>query len=297
MDNPKTTTGNLLVRNIGIVTFLFLCPLFLVACQPQTKTFDGEEALKHAAAQMELGPRPTGSQAWQATGEYISTQLKNSGWSVEEQNFEYRDTPVRNIIARKGSGPVIILGAHYDTRKQADQDEVAPGAPVPGANDGASGVAVLLELARSLNEGKLKNEIWLAFFDAEDNGDLDGWEWIVGSTYMAENLAVTPEVVIVVDMIGDADQQIYYERNSNIEWMEKIFETAAGLGYDQNFIPKPKWLMLDDHTPFRRRGFRAVDLIDFDYPYWHTTADTLDKISAESLMRVGRTLQVLLEGE
>jgi Zn-dependent M28 family amino/carboxypeptidase len=297
MDNPKTTQDILFVRNIRIVIFVFIFSLFLVACQAQTKTFDGQEALKHAAAQMELGPRPTGSQAWQATGDYISSQLKRFGWSVEEQTFEYRDTPVRNIIGRKGSGPVIILGAHYDTRRRANQDSVASADPVPGANDGASGVAVLLELARSLNEGKLNNEIWLAFFDAEDNGDLDGWEWIVGSTYMAENMTITPEVVIVVDMIGDADQQIYYERNSNIEWTEKIWETAAGLGFEQNFIPKPKWSMLDDHTPFIRQGYKAVDLIDFDYPYWHTTADTLDKISADSLMRVGLTLQVLLEGD
>jgi len=280
-----------------MVIFLFIGPFFFAACQPQTKTFDGQQAFKHAAAQMELGPRPTGSPAWQATGDYISSQLERFGWSVEEQPFEYKDTPVKNIIGRKGSGPVIILGAHYDTRRQADQDKITPGAPVPGANDGASGVAVLLELARSLNEEKLHNEIWLAFFDAEDNGDLDGWDWIVGSTYMADNLTVTPEVVIVVDMIGDADQQIYYERNSNIEWTEKIWETAAGLGYDQNFIPKPRWLMLDDHTPFRRRGIKAVDLIDFDYPYWHTTADTLDKVSPESLLRVGLTLQVLLEAE
>jgi len=190
---------------------------------------------------------------------------------------------------------VMILGAHYDTRRRADQDKINPAAPVPGANDGASGVAVLLELAHSLDAGKLKNQVWLAFFDAEDNGDLDGWEWTVGSRYMAQRLAVKPEVVIVVDMVGDADQQIYYDRYSNTLWNKRIWETAAQLGYDQYLIPRIKWAMYDDHTPFAQQGISAVDIIDFDYPYWHTLADTSDKLSPDSLERVGRTLQVLLE--
>jgi len=244
---------------------------------------------------MKLGPRPTGSDAWRATGDYILAQLQKSGWAAEEQKFEYRATPIRNIIGRKGSGPVVILGAHYDTRRRADRDKTNPAAPVPGANDGASGVAVLLELARVLDAQKLHHQVWLAFFDAEDNGNLDGWEWAAGSRYMAQNLQVQPVVVIVVDMIGDADQQIYFEQNSNRQWSQRIWDVAAKLGYGKYMIPQPRHSILDDHTAFAQRGIPAVDMIDFDYPHWHTTADTADKLSPESLERVGRTLQVFLE--
>jgi glutaminyl-peptide cyclotransferase len=275
---------------------VILALLFLVACQPaQPIKFNGKTAFEHVEAQMNLGPRPTGSAAWQATGDYIIAQLKKFGWATEEQRFDYRATGIRNIIGRKGKGPVMILGAHYDTRRRADQDKTNPTAPVPGADDGASGVAVLLELAHSLDASKLKNQVWLAFFDAEDNGDLDGWEWTVGSRYMAQHLTIKPEVVIVVDMVGDADQQIYYDGNSNTQWNERIWKTAAQLGYDKYLIPRPKWAMFDDHTPFVQQGISAVDIIDFDYPYWHTLADTSDKLSPDSLERVGRTLQVLLE--
>jgi Zn-dependent M28 family amino/carboxypeptidase len=166
---------------------------------------------------------------------------------------------------------------------------------VPGANDGASGVAVLLELARTLDREAVPNEIWLAFFDAEDNGRLDGWDWIAGSTHMAANLTVTPEAMILVDMIGDAEQQIYFDRNSDAALSARVWAVAAQLGYADYFLPLPKYTMLDDHIPFRDRGIPAIDIIDFDYPYWHTTADTADKVSAASLERVGRTLESFLE--
>jgi Zn-dependent M28 family amino/carboxypeptidase len=121
---------------------------------------------------------------------------------------------------------------------------------------------------------------------------LPGWDWILGSSALAESLPETklPEAVIIVDMIGDADLNIYMERNSDGDLTREIWNTAAELGYAKSFIPEYKFAMLDDHTPFLQRGIRAVDLIDFDYPYWHTTQDTLDKVSAESLNIVGDTL-------
>jgi len=257
--------------------------------------FSGGQAFAHVEAQMKLGPRPTGSEAWRATGDYIAHHLKKTGWIVEEQRFAYQGTRIRNLIGRKGRGPVVILGAHYDTRLRADQDKKNPAMPVPGANDGASGVAVLLELARSLDSSHLAREVWLAFFDAEDNGGLDGWEWAAGAKFMAENLAVKPEVVIVVDMVGDADQQIYYDKNSDPGWSQRIWAVAHRLGYGNHLLPLPKYGVEDDHIPFARKGIPAVDIIDFDYPYWHTTEDTTDKVSPTSLERVGRTLEVFLE--
>jgi glutaminyl-peptide cyclotransferase len=270
--------------------------LSLVACgAPEPLVFDGEFSYAHVVAQCDLGFRPTGSEPWRATRDYIISSLEEQGWTTETQDFVYRDTPVRNIVGRLGEGPVVMLGAHYDTRRSADEED--PSVPVMGANDGASGVAVLLELARTLDRDRLQNEIWLAFFDAEDNGQLDGWDWCVGSTRMAVHLDILPEAVVVVDMIGDADQQIYFERNSDASLQTRLWDIAATLGYTDTFISEYRWAMYDDHIPFAQRGIPAVDIIDFDYPYWHTTQDTPDKVSAESLERVGRVLEVWLEGE
>jgi Zn-dependent M28 family amino/carboxypeptidase len=291
---------------------LFALVLVVTACAPAPKLFDGAHAFDtYLVAQMNLGARPAGSAANRATGDYIRAQLQEPKWKVETQEFVHRGIPVRNIIgkAAEGRGALIILGAHYDTRPRADQDKQNPNAPVPGANDGASGVAVLLELARVLDVSKLKNEVWLAFFDAEDNGGLNScallpspscervpWNWSVGAEYVAEHLPRKPDAVIVVDMIGDADQNIYYEQNSNKELQEQLWGIAARLGYTRQFIPEYKHSLSDDHTPFLQRGLRAVDIIDFDYPYWHTVEDTTDKVSAASLERVGRVLQTWLEG-
>lgn len=261
--------------------------------------FDGPSAFQYVQAQMAIGPRPAGSDADRKTGDYIVAQLRKNGWQVEEQEFVYRGVPGRNIIGRAGKGPVALIGAHYDTRRVADEDPNAAlrTKPVPGANDGASGVAVLLELARTLDKSRLRNEVWLTFFDTEDNGRLDGWDFIAGSTEMAKRLTVTPEMVVIADMVGDRDLQLYKERNSTPVLVERIWRIAARLGYEGTFLPTAKWSMEDDHTPFLQRGIPAVDLIDFDYPYWHTTQDTADKVAPESLEQVGRVLQVLLEGE
>ena len=259
--------------------------------------FSGAAAYQQVLAQTKIGPRPTGTEAGWQTGDYIIAQLQQSGWQVETQEFEYQGVQARNIIGKQGSGPVTIVGAHYDTRRQADHDPdpVKHAQPVIGANDGASGVAVLLEMARTLDVPKTGREVWLTFFDAEDNGRLDGWDWIAGSTYLAQHLTVTPTAMILLDMIGDADQQLYWDRNSAPQLNTSIWQTAAQLGFAQQFIPQYKWTMIDDHIPFAQRGIPAVDLIDFDYPEWHTTHDTADKVSAQSLERVGRTISAWLE--
>jgi len=302
---PPGTGAASFVRASPVVRMIVLAIVLLTACgKREPLAFDGAAAYAHVQAQCDLGFRPTGSEAWRATGDYIISHLEQRGWTVETQEFTYRGTPVRNIIGRVGEGPVVILGAHYDTRRSADQEDAS--VPVMGANDGASGVAVLLELARTLEREALHNQVWLAFFDAEDNGHLDGWEWCIGSKYMAEHLEIAsasgstaPEVdaVVVVDMVGDASQQLYLERNSDATLQVRLWEIAATLGYTETFISEYRWAMMDDHVPFAQRGIPAVDIIDFDYPYWHTTQDTPDKVTAESLERVGRVLEVWLEGQ
>jgi Zn-dependent M28 family amino/carboxypeptidase len=277
------------------LAFFLLTVVLLASCSSAPLTFSGEEAYRQAAAQTALGPRPTGSEAGWATGDYIIGRLKELGWQTQEEVTEFRGVKVRNIVGRAGTGPVIIVGAHYDTRPHADRDPVNADQPILGANDGASGAAVLLELARVLDKPKLHHEVWLTFFDAEDRGNLDGWPFSVGAGTMAENLTVTPQAVIILDMVGDRDQQFYFERNSDPNLSADLWQIAAGLGYQAQFIAEVKWPIIDDHMPFVALGLPAVDVIDFDYPAWHTSGDTLDQISAESLERIGRVMEVYLE--
>lgn len=266
---------------------------------PLPRTFTGAVAYEWITRQCDLGYRITGTEESRQAGDMAIAELQTLGWTVQEQTFTYKETDARNILARKGDGPAVLLGAHYDTRRAADEED--PAIPVMGANDGASGVAVLLELARALDMDTVDHTVYLAFFDAEDNGRLDGWDWIVGSTVMAEHWGESGELpltaMVLVDMIGDADQQVYYERNSDPTLSETLWSIAGELGYGDRIIPQGKHSMLDDHIPFVRAGIPSVDMIDFDYPYWHTTQDTPDKVSPESLEAIGRTLEVWLEGK
>jgi len=153
-------------------------------------------------------------------------------------------------------------------------------------------VAVLLELARIL-PNNLDKTIWLVFFDAEDNGNIPGYDWIMGSRVFVQSLENKPDEAIIIDMIGDANLNIYQELNSDQTLTDTIWKVANNLGYDQ-FIPIPKYRILDDHIPFIEAGIPAIDIIDFDYPYWHTTQDTLDKVSVQSLEAIGETLRTYI---
>jgi glutaminyl-peptide cyclotransferase len=279
-------SGLLLLGTIGWYIYSFLS-------QPTTPVaFDGQRAYTDVQTQVAFGSRVPGTEGHAKVQEWIRTELESAGWKVEIQKSESLGHSVENLVAKRtAESPQIIIGAHYDTRMFADQDPdpTQHMNHVPGANDGASGVAVLLGLARSLPENTVP--VWLVFFDTEDNGNIQGWDWILGSREFVKNNPVQPRAVIIVDMIGDSDLNIYKERNSNPELTDAIWATAKGLGYESKFIPEYKHSMLDDHTPFLQAGIPAVDIIDFDYPYWHTVQDTPDKVSAESLQVVGETLR------
>lgn len=287
-------TRRWIIPGIFILLAAIIAAAVFILNTPTRAEFDGEHAHQDVQTQLAFGPRTPGSTAHAQTVEWMIAELSKNGWTVEVQELEYQGQPVRNVIAKKGSGdPWIILGAHYDSRFFADQDNdpAASQQPVPGANDGASGVAVLLELSRVLPEKLAKaSQVWLVFFDSEDQGNLTGWDWIYGSRAFVEQLSGTPTSMVLVDMIGDADLNIFQEQNSDPELTRQIWESAASLGYQQHFIQQPKFRMLDDHIPFLQKGIPAVDLIDFDYPYWHTSQDTADKVSAASLEMVGKTL-------
>jgi glutaminyl-peptide cyclotransferase len=279
------TTAALLILLVGVV-WIFLSQ------SGMTRAFDGERAYQDVVHQDEMGPRIPNTPGHAQTVDWIVSELNKAGWTTEILEQPISGHTARNIVARRGNGKqFVILGAHYDTRQYADNDPDANkrSQPVLGASDGASGVAVLLELARSLPKS-INKEVWLVFFDLEDQGEINGQNWIMGSTAFAQSLTSTPDAVVIVDMVGDANQNIYYERNSDPLTSSQIWQTAADLGYGDRIIQEYKYSMIDDHSPFIRKGIPAVDMIDFDYPYWHTTADTTDKVSPESLKSVGDTL-------
>ena len=264
--------------------------------------FDGVRAYADVVTQTSMGPRIPDSAAHAEIRAWMQAELEDAGWQVEVQNFDSMGHRGYNLIAfRDASPPDIILGAHYDCRIYADHDPDVDKRKqaVLGANDGASGVAILLELARKIPAGGQDNpSIWLVFFDLEDNGNIPTWDWILGSrAFVEEYNTLNPDAVVILDMIGDADLNIHLERNSDLEVRTEIWAQAAELGYDELFIADEKFSMLDDHTPFLEAGMPAVDVIDFDYPYWHTTEDTADKVSKESLQAVGDTILAWLSKE
>jgi len=298
--------GNMLNRYKSIKILLILTLILIISGCNRLKThqkdlpeFNAERAYRDIKYQLTLGPRIPGTSGHAKILDWMQTELEASKWKVERQELLINGKKVINLIASRGAGDYILLGAHYDTRILADQDpdpELRDN-PVPGANDGASGVAVLLEIARTLPVDHPR-AVKLVFFDAEDNGGIDDWDWILGSRAFVRELTDKPSAAIIVDMIGDADLEVYYERNSDITLMEEIWQKARALGYENIFIPEYRYSMLDDHTPFIEAGIPAVDMIDFSYPSWHTTSDTLDKVSPESLKVIGDTLTAwLLEKE
>jgi Zn-dependent M28 family amino/carboxypeptidase len=291
--NKPTIMKNPLIRKIALLVIaIILIVLAIRASQPRSYHFDGQRSFADLERQMSFGPRIPGSEAHNKTIEYIRDVLEENRWSVDIQETSLLNQPIRNVVGKRGSGtPWVILGAHYDSRLKADHDSDPKKReqPVPGANDGASGVAVLLELARVIPKN-LEGQVWLVFFDAEDNGRIPGWDWILGSQAFVRDLEGKPDAVVIIDMIGDANLNIYEEMNSNPDLTREVWDVAASLGYSKEFIPQPDKSILDDHTPFLRAGIPAIDIIDFDYPYYHTSQDTLDKVSAASLQAVGDTL-------
>jgi Zn-dependent M28 family amino/carboxypeptidase len=284
----------ILASSVIIVMFLILS-IFLISSS-KYREFDGQRAYEGVKYQVELGPRTLGSEAHENEEKWIISSLENQKWDVVTQEAEIFGVPIKNIIAKKGTGtPWIIIASHYDSRLYADQDKKIENQklPVDGANDGASSVAILLELSRIL-PAKTNKQIWLVFFDAEDDGNIPGYDWSLGSQYFVSELSGKPDSVVILDMIGDRDLNIYMERNSSSDLNQEIWGVASELGYTQ-FIPTYKYDLIDDHIPFIQAGIRAVDVIDFDYPYWHTTNDTLDKISVDSLKVVGDTILKWLE--
>jgi len=298
----RNTITITLILGILILGMVISCSLLNSSIFKLESGFVSARALQDIEYQVGLGARTPGSHAHAQVGDWIITELSESGWEVEIQETESMGHPIRNIIATWGdSHPWILLGAHYDSRLEAnrDPDPKKSKQPVPGANDGASGVATLLELSRIIPQRKEEifwdgqkgvNQVSLVFFDAEDNGKINDWDWILGSRAYVSELKEYPDAVVIIDMIGDKSLNINKEKSSDPNLSEEIWDCASSLGYSNYFIDRSKYSILDDHTPFLEVGVPSVDIIDFDYAHYHTTNDTIDKISEKSLKIVGETL-------
>jgi glutaminyl-peptide cyclotransferase len=266
--------------------------LCISACSQMTnEIFNTENVMEYIDHQLSFGPRIPNSSGSISAQNFIQREMENSNWLVERQVFEYNDIPLTNVIAKSSLNPPrLIIGTHYDTRAVSDNETYSEKqlTPVPGANDGGSGTAVLLELGNKIKKSDL--DAWLVFFDAEDQGRINNWEWSIGAQYFVDHLETIPEAVLIIDMIGDQNLEIYMEKNSDILLTKSVWEEAEKLGFSSFFIPKKKYSIIDDHLPFINKGIPATLIIDIDYPYWHTTKDTSSNISQDSLKIIGTVL-------
>ena len=280
--NAQNALPFFLIKRLLLIPLIFAVIVNFLGC---AKTQPENFSIKsHIQEQLSFGPRIPGSDPSRQTANYFKNYLEEHGWEVEFQDFSFDGVKLRNVIAKNSSNPPrLLLGAHYDTRQISDQDPVNSKRtmPVPGAIDGGSGSALLLEIGKQIADGEMST--WLIFFDGEDQGRINDWQWSIGAEYFANNLKEKPDRVVILDMLGDRDLKIYKELNSDVNLSNDIWKTASELGYSDYFIDEQKHSFLDDHLPFINIGIPTVLLIDFDYPYWHTTSDTLDKVSEKSL--------------
>jgi glutaminyl-peptide cyclotransferase len=252
--------------------------------------FSGEKALAHVQVMVDFGPRPPGTEAIEKTRMYLTKQLEAAGWKVERQSFS-DDTPrgkvqFVNLIATFGSSPSFLACSHYDTK-------TFDNARFVGANDAGSSTGVLVELARVLAERpELANKVELVFFDGEEAyeafTDTDG---LYGSRYFAGQLAAQNKAKqfrggVLFDMVGNKSLTITLPPDSPAELARDIFASADALKLRKHFTYFDRDIT-DDHTPLNGIDIPVIDLIDFDYPPWHTPEDTIDKLSAESLRITG----------
>ncbi|MFI5314639.1 MAG: M28 family peptidase [Myxococcota bacterium] len=271
---------------------------------PERTEFDGGRAFRDLEALVRLGPRPAGSAVSAQARELIRERLRQAGWPVETHEFEVArpgaaPVAMANLIARRagGTGARLLIVTHYDTKN-------IPGISFVGANDGASGAAVLLELAR-VTAGDATPPLELVFCDGEEafGANITPDDGLFGSKAIAQRMAddgslAGVSAVILVDMVGDRDLNLALDFGSSPR-LRGLYEAAAArLGLPKPFDPGQALSLIDDHSPFVERGVgEALALIDFQYgarvspgPRWHTADDTLEAVSADSLNTVGRTL-------
>lgn len=298
-----------------LIWSILIAGLIGVGCSKpvQPPTFQSERALEYIRQQVAFGPRVPGTVASGQCRDWLMRHFRSQGLAVDSQPFLQLDpytsvdTPMVNVIARYRGNPsdskAILLLAHYDSRPRTDypSDSTKRNLPIDGANDGGSGVAVLMELANMFAQQSPGCNVDLVLVDGEDWGKSgDEKYYLLGAQEFARRgIRERYRFAIVVDMIGDAYQQIYREDYTERFYKpinDMIWFVAAKLGV-KTFVDGIKHTVIDDHIPLGAAGVPTALLIDFDYKYWHTDKDTPDKCSAESLGNVGRVLAYIVYNE
>lgn len=285
----------------------------LAACQDAParppQEFDGGRALAYASAQVAFGPRVPNTEGHRREAAWLDSLLRARADTLIVQQWTHvtakgDSLALTNFLARfrPAATERVLFLAHWDTRPYSDGPNAKKrDVPVPGANDGASGVAVLLGVADALKRTPPGIGVDLLFVDGEDYADFGSEpnDVLIGSRYYGTHQppGAKPSYAVLFDMVGDRDLRIAPEGNSVIaapEIMTMIWKTAKLVGHDSVFVDGQGTPLTDDHVELQKAGIRAVDVVDFDYPYWHTGEDTIDKISAASLGVVGDVAMALI---
>lgn len=298
------------MRRLSVLTSISALGLAFMFCSGQPR-FDADRAFMDLENICSFGPRISDTEAHLKAGQYIYNSMRETTDICRIQRFTAYDSIYNiernmfNIIASyyPEAKKRILLCAHWDSRPFSDMesDSSKMHLPVPGANDGASGTAILMEMGRILEKHKPPAGVDIVFFDGEDYGS-DDWlsGWFLGSMHFVERLeGYRPRLALLIDMVGDKDLQIYKEVISEkyaSDLNNYIWDIAGELG-STAFMDSVKHAVSDDHVSLLSRGIKSIDIIDFDYPYWHTQEDTPDKCSARSLGEVGRVLTAALFDE
>ena len=302
-----------------MVPAIVVCVLLTAGCDrfagPAT-AFDGEQALAYAREHMSVGPRVPGTEGHRRGGDWILEQMRSRADTVVVQEFTHvtvdGDTlPLRNILARfrPASDQRVLYVTHWDTRPFSENatNLGERQLPVPGANDGASGVGLFIALADVLRQTPPSVGVDLLFVDGEDYGSFaENKDVLLGSRYFAGHLpspSYRPLFGVVWDMIAGADARFYQEGYSvqrAPEVVARVWRQAADLGYQDTFLSRVGSAVTDDHLPLLDAGLRVIDVIpvneeSISYPYHHRPTDTIDKLSARTFQIVGDVAVSLLQ--
>lgn len=321
----RTPRSAAMLRALRFLCALGAPALALAACTPgngeegsnaagpgKSPGISAERAYALVQEQVAFGPRVPGTLTHRAAGDWLDSLFRATADTLVVQAFTHRAADgrvlrLRNFLARfRPDDPTRLLFlAHWDTRPVADQSEdpVERTRPVPGANDGASGTAVLLALAELFDSIPPPIGVDLLLVDGEDYGDFsEDRDVFLGSRHFASNLpaGARPLYGVLIDMVGDRELDLYVEGYSQTyapEIVRRVWDRAEEIGYGHIFHRSVRHTVRDDHIPLNEAGIATINLIDFDYgpgnAYWHTTADTPDKVSGESLKAVGDVLASL----
>jgi len=276
-----------------------------------TREFDGAKALDYVHQQMAFGPRVPGTAAHRNAGDWIVAEMRQRADTVIVQSWTHvtadgKRLPMRNIIAKFNPAATtrVLYLAHWDSRPTAEKavDVAARSQPTPGANDGASGVAILMGVADALKARRVDIGVDLLFVDGEDWGDFDtDTDVLVGAKYFAANLPAgySPTFGVLFDMVGEPNAQFLYESHSTRaapEVVQRVWGVAQQIGHGAQFPTREWGPITDDHVPLIARGLKVINIIDIDYAYHHTPDDTADKVSAVTLQVVGDVAMAVLRG-